>query len=43
MFGCILTMMIGDEDFGLIAPAEGAYSVDGDRNQMHVRCDLGAD
>src|ERR1700738_1972681 len=27
----------------LIAPAEGAYSVDGDGNQMHLRCDLGAD
>jgi hypothetical protein len=29
--------MIGDKDFRL------AYSVDGDGNQMHVRCDLGAD
>src|ERR1700682_6356387 len=27
----------------LIAPAEGAYSVDGDGNQMHVWCDLGAE
>jgi hypothetical protein len=35
--------MIGEEDFGLIASAEGAYSFDADGNQMHMRCNLGAD
>jgi hypothetical protein len=42
-FVYVPTTMIGDEDFGLIAPAEAHIGIDGDGNQMHVRCDLGAD
>jgi hypothetical protein len=39
-FVYVPTTMIGDEDFGLIAPAEAHIGIDGDGNQMHVRCDL---